>query len=208
MMGTPLPFRWFVLVLLAGCLLLAGWSDSWDGIRRESAGIRSVAAPFTQIKQMKILARPLVSEGRFYFQSPDSLRWEYTAPVRSILLMHRGAVRRYVFSGSGWLEESGERLQGMSMVMQEIGQWLHGRFDENQAFAATLVGGSPARVILRPREPSFARMIRRIELTLSPRSGVIQSIAIVESEDTVTLLEFRDVKINQTLPDALFQGHP
>ena len=208
MMGTPLPFRWFVLVLLAGCLLLAGWSDSWDGIRRESAGIRSVAAPFTQKKQMKILARPLVSEGRFYFQSPDSLRWEYTAPVRSILLMHRGAVRRYVFSGSGWLEESGERLQGMSMVMQEIGQWLHGRFDENQAFAATLVGGSPARVILRPREPSFARMIRRIELTLSPRPGVIQSIAIVEREDTVTLLEFRDVKINQTLPDALFQAHP
>ncbi len=51
-------------------------------------------------------------------------------------------------------------------------------------------------------------MIRLIELTLSPRPGVIQSIAIVESEDTVTLLEFRDVKINQTLPDALFQAHP
>ncbi len=208
MMRVRLPFQWFGFALLAGCLLLAGWSDSWEEIRRESAGIRSVAAPFTQKKRMKILARPLVSEGRFYFQGPDSLRWEYTTPVRSILLMHRGTVRRHVFSGGEWLEESGERLQGMGVVMQEIGRWLHGRFDENQAFAATLVGGSPARIILRPREPSFARMIQRIELTLSSRPGVIRSITIVESEDTVTLLEFRDVKINQELPAALFQGLP
>lgn len=208
MMRARLSFKWFGPALLAGCLLLAGWSDSWERIRRESAGIRSVAAPFTQKKRMKILAGPLVSEGRFYFQGPDSLRWEYTAPVRSILLMNRGTVRRYVFSGGEWLEESGERLQGMGVVMQEIGRWLHGRFDENQAFAATLVGGSPARIILRPREQSFARMVQRIELTLSPRPGVIRSIAIIESEDTVTLLEFRDVKINQELPAALFRGLP
>ena len=208
MMRKRLPFKWFGPIMLAACLLLIGWSDSWEEIRRESAGIRSVAAPFTQKKQMKILARPLVSEGRFYFQSPDSLRWEYTTPVRSILLMNRGTVRRYVFSGSEWLEESGERLQGMGVVMQEIGQWLHGKFDENQAFAATLVGGSPSRIILRPRDQSFARMIQRIELTLSPRPGVIRSIAIVESEDTATLLEFRDVKINPELPAALFEGLP
>ena len=105
MMRKRLPFKWFGPIMLAACLLLIGWSDSWEEIRRESAGIRSVAAPFTQKKQMKILARPLVSEGRFYFQGPDSLRWEYTAPVRSILLMHRGKVRRYVFSGGEWLEE-------------------------------------------------------------------------------------------------------
>ena len=208
MMRKRLPFKWFGPIMLAACLLLIGWSDSWEEIRRESAGIRSVAAPFTQKKQMKILARPLVSEGRFYFQGPDSLRWEYTAPVRSILLMHRGKVRRYVFSGGEWLEESGERLQGMGVVMQEIGQWLHGKFNENQTFAATLIGGSPARIILSPREPSFARMIQRIELTLSPRPGVIRSIGIVEGEDPVTLLEFRDVKINPELPAALFEGLP
>ena len=51
-------------------------------------------------------------------------------------------------------------------------------------------------------------MIQRIELTLSPRPGVIRSIGIVEGEDTVTLLEFRDVKINPELPAALFEGLP
>jgi outer membrane lipoprotein-sorting protein len=208
MMRIRLHLKWFGLVLLAGCLLLVGWSDNWEQIRRESAGIRSVSAPFTQKKQMKILARPLVSEGRFFFQSPDSLRWEYSDPVRSILLMHGGTVRRYLFSNGGWVEETGGRLQGMGVVMQEIGQWLHGRFDENQAFAATRVSGSPTRIVLRPRDKSFAAMIQRIELTLSPRPGVIRSIAIVENEDTTTFLEFRDVKINQAIPAALFQGLP
>jgi len=208
MMRRNIDLKWFGLAVLAGCLLLTGWADNWEQIRRESANLRSVAAPFSQKKRMKILAKPLLSEGQLYFQTPDSLRWEYTSPVKSVLLMHEGAVKRYVFSGGRWVEDSGAHLQAMGVVMQEIRQWLHGRFDENQSFAATLISGSPARIILRPRESSLGRVIQRIELTLSHRPGVMKSIMIVENEDTSTLLEFRDVKINQPLPASLFQDLP
>jgi outer membrane lipoprotein-sorting protein len=51
-------------------------------------------------------------------------------------------------------------------------------------------------------------MIQRIELTLSQRPGVMKSIRIVENENTSTLLEFRDVQINQPLSASLFQDLP
>lgn len=194
--------------ILAGCLLLSGWTGSWEQIRRESAGVQSIQARFLQKKEMKLLARPLLSEGRFYFQAPASVRWEYTAPVRSVLLMHGGSLMRFMHSGGQWTEEAGGRLAAMEMILQEISAWLHGEFDRSPLFAATLVQQPVPRIILTPRESSVARMIRRIELTPSGQPGVLKSIRIVEDETTATHFEFRDVQVNQPIPESLFRAVP
>jgi outer membrane lipoprotein-sorting protein len=198
----------FIPVILAVCLLLVGWADNWERIRRESADIQSVEARFIQKKSMKMLSRPLLSEGRFFFQAPDSVRWEYTAPVKSIMIMHAGTLRRYSHSGGGFKEEGTGRLPAMEIVMQEIGAWLHGRFDQSQFFEATLVTTPATAIILTPREKSFARFIRRIELIPSRRPGVLESILIVEDEKTTTRFEFRDVQVNKPIPEAIFQATP
>jgi outer membrane lipoprotein-sorting protein len=195
-------------VILAGCLLLAGWTDNWEQIRRESAQVQTIQARFVQKKQMKILSRPLVSEGRFFFQAPASVRWEYTAPVRSILLMQGGSLKRYIHSGGGFTAEEAGRIPAMEIVMQEISAWLHGRFDQSQYFTATLVQQPAPRIILTPKEASFARLIQRIELTPSEQPGVLKTIRIVEDEHTTTLFEFRQAKVNQPIPEFIFQAVP
>jgi outer membrane lipoprotein-sorting protein len=192
--------------ILAGCLSLVGWSGSWEQIRRESAQVQSIQARFVQKKQMKILSRPLLSEGRFFFQAPASVRWEYTAPVKSILLMHGGALKRYISSGGGFTEEAAGRLPAMEIVMQEMSAWLHGQFEQSQYFTATLVNDPAPRIILTPKEKSFARLIKRIELTPSQQPGVLKSILIVEDEKTTTLFEFRDVQVNKPIPESVFQA--
>ena len=101
------------LAVAALALLMAGWADSWDSIRRESEQVRSIRARFVQKKHLPILARPFVSEGRFYFQAPGSVRWEYAKPVPSILLVHQGRARRYVRGNDGWVPEAGERLRAL-----------------------------------------------------------------------------------------------
>jgi outer membrane lipoprotein-sorting protein len=192
--------------ILAGCLLLVGWSDSWEQIRRESAQVQSIQARFIQKKQMKILSRPLLSQGRFFFQAPASVRWEYTAPVKSILLMHGGSLKRYISSGGGFTEEAAGRLPAMEIVMQEMSAWLHGQFDQSQYFTATLVNDPAPGIILTPKEKSFARLIKRIELTPSRQPGVLKSILIVEDEKTTTLFEFQDAQVNKPIPESVFQA--
>jgi outer membrane lipoprotein-sorting protein len=194
--------------ILAGCLLLVGWTDSWEQIRRESAHVQTIQARFVQKKQMKILSRPLLSEGRFFFQAPASVRWEYTAPVKSILLMHGGSLKRYIYSGGGYTAEETGRIPAMEIVMQEISAWLHGQFDQSRYFAATLVHDPAPGIILTPKEKSFARLIRRIELTPSGQPGVLKSIRIIEDEKTTTLFEFRQVQVNQPIPESIFQAVP
>jgi outer membrane lipoprotein-sorting protein len=191
-----------VSILLAALFCL-GWADSWEDLKTAAGTVTSVRAAFTQEKHMKILAHPLVSEGVLLFQAPDSLRWEYTHPVPSILLLHKGKTRRFVRQNGRLVEDASASLQSMQVVVQEITSWLNGRFDDNPTFASRLEPGR--RIVMVPRDKSFARLIRRIEILLSDRPAVIKSVKIFESEDSFTKLDFRDVILNQKLDDALFR---
>ena len=180
-----------------------GWADSWEALKSSAGTVTSVKARFVQEKHMKILARPLVSGGLLLFQAPDSLRWEYTQPIESILLLHNGKTRRFVKRNADLVEDASAGLQSMQVVVQEITQWLNGRFDDNPAFAARLEPGR--KIVMTPREASFARLIQRIEVVLSDRPAVIKSVIIYENKDSYTKLNFKDVLLNQKLDDVLFQ---
>ncbi len=188
---------------LALCFCL-GWADSWEGIRGAADGVDAITAEFVQEKHLPILAQPLVSRGVFYFSKPESLRWEYREPVRSILLMHGGTLRRYRQSGDGLTEDAGVGLEAMQFVMTEITAWFKGEFDESRVFTARLEAGR--KIVLLPREESFAKVIQKIELMLSSQPGVIDSVIIYESSDSYTRLDFKNTRLNQVVSDDLFRS--
>jgi outer membrane lipoprotein-sorting protein len=207
MMGNRAKRYILLIGILCSCACILGWANTWEDIRRESAKIKSVSAQFSQQKHMQILTKPLVSKGLFYFQTPDSVRWEYTSPVKSVLIMQKGSIKRYTQGSRGLVEDASGSLESMQIVLQEIGRWTRGQFTENEHFSATLKkGGKGTRIILTPIEKGLASMISRIVITLSPdRQGVIKSVKIIESEGNYTLFEFTDVQINKKISETLFR---
>lgn len=196
--------RWLVcLALMVSAALCLGWADTWEGIRTAAEQVESVSADFVQEKHLPILARPLVSQGRLFYRRPDDLRWEYTAPVKSVLLMHAGEARRFVQSDEGLMEDAGVRLQAMQVVMPEISGWLGGRFKDNPLFEAALTGAGAIRLV--PKDAEMARFIQRIELILAEQPGVIQEVLIFESEDAFTRMVFSHAQVNPALDDRIFQ---
>jgi hypothetical protein len=196
-------FPLFALILLLP--LVMAWADSWEGLREASRRITSVEARFVQKKTLPMLAKPFVSEGRFFYQAPAQLRWEYDRPVRSVLIMNNGAVKRYLRDQAGWREDAGTSLTAMRVVLEEIANWQQGRFDLNPHFQASLSTDPEPRVTLVPREPSWGKMIRQIELTLSrEQAGVIKGVRLVEDERSFTDLIFSQVRTNRPLPASLF----
>ena len=197
---TPLVALIFLLPFLAA------WADSWEGLREASRRITSVDAHFTQKKTLPMLSRPFVSEGRFFFQAPSQLRWEYDRPLRSVLIMNGGDVKRFVRDPGGWREETGASMSAMQVVLDEIVNWQQGRFDANPRFRASLSTGPETKVTLVPREASWGKMIRRIELTLSrEQAGVMKSVRVVEDERSFTDLDFSRVRVNRPLSASLFE---
>lgn len=197
----------FITAAAAIGLICIGWTGSWETLRKESEKIASVSARFTQAKNMRILSKPLVSTGSFYFKAPDSVRWEYEAPVKSILLMHEGSVKRYTQGARGLTEDAGAALQSMNVVLQEIALWSKGRFTESPSFAAVLKEGDGQTILLKPRHEGLAKIISNIEIAFAPdRPGVISKIIIREGEGGDTALLFSDVHINEPLSDSLFRS--
>lgn len=193
--------RRLLVPVLALCC--CGWGASWKEVQRQMPHIVSIQAQFTQEKHLKILAAPLISKGQFLFQAPDSLRWEYFSPIRSILLTHDGKSQRFIEGdGNHMVKAPGMPFDAMQFVMPEIGQWLEGRFTANPAFRAELVPGK--EIILRPKKKGMAEMIQRIELHFATKPGLIAAVVIAEGPDSSTRIVFHDEVLNQAIPESRF----
>ena len=120
--------------------------------------------------------------------------------------MHAGNVHRYLRDKAGWREDASASLPAMQTVLNEIVSWQQGRFDADPHFEASLVEGPEPKVILTPRDASWRKMIRQIELTPSrTQAGVIRSVRMDEDERSFTVLEFSQVRLNRILPASLFE---
>ena len=196
----------FLIVFVTISLFWAavGSSQDWTSLKDSFRNIRSVKAGFIQKRSLPILTKPLLSEGRFFFYTPDSLRWEYLNPLRSVMLQKGDTLKLYHFSEGKWKLEITQGADSRQMVLGEIRQWFQGRFDESKAFKHQYLPGPPARVVLTPGE-GIDKFIQRVEIVLSARPGVIDRVEVEEPGGSRTSIEFRNVEVNSNFPPEVFE---
>jgi outer membrane lipoprotein-sorting protein len=196
----------FLSILLTTGLLSAApaLSQDWTSLKEAFRNIRSVKADFLQKRFLQILTKPLLSEGKLFFYTPDSVRWEYLNPLRSVMLQKGSTIQVYNFSEGKWKPEITQAVEARRMVVAEISQWFQGRFDESKAFKHIYSPGPPARVTMVPGE-GINKFIQRIEIVLSARPGVIDRVEIEEPGGSRTLIEFRNVEINSGFSSEVFE---
>lgn len=193
-----------IIFLLMNLLSHAGMND-FERLRKESPNIKTIQARFVQKKSMKILSKPLISEGRFYYVAPDSLRWEYFKPLRSIVITYKNNTKRYMASGGKMVEDKTGGAQAMKIVLNEVSGWMNGKFDQNPSFKATINEGTNTRIILMPTEKNMTVMIEKIEITLLKKTATVKSVKIIESANNLTQIDFDNVEINKTINSSVFQ---
>jgi len=196
----------FLMVLVTVSLFWAsvGFSQDWTSLKDSFRSIRSVKAGFIQKRSLPILTKPIISEGRFFFYAPGSLRWEYLSPLRSVMLQKGDTLKLYHFSEGKWKPEITQGAESRQMVLTEIRQWFQGRFDESKAFKSQYISGPPARVVLIPGE-GIDKFIQRIEIVLSARPGVIDRVEVEEPGGSRTSIEFKNVEVNSSFPPEVFE---
>jgi outer membrane lipoprotein-sorting protein len=190
-------FLCIVLALLAPARTPAG-----EPAATAAVTVRSVQADFQQEKHLKILARPIISRGTFHFQAPQSLRWEYRSPVRSVLLMHGAKVRKFVERDGEFREDRSMGFDSMQVILAEIANWLDGRFTDNEMFSVSFPDDHT--LLLTPKEQTLAALISSVKLELADQKGLLDSVTIFEGPDSYTAMTFTNRKLNQEIPAALF----
>ncbi len=179
-------------------------AEDLNSLKEASRNIRSIKAEFLQKRSLPILTKPLLSEGKLFFSMPDSLRWEYLSPLRSVMLRKGNNIQIYNFSDGVWKPEMAQAVEARRMVLLEISHWFQGRFDESTAFTHSYSPGPPERIILISKE-GINKFINRIEIILSARPGVIDRVEIEEPGGSRTSIEFKSVEINSSFSSGVFE---
>jgi outer membrane lipoprotein-sorting protein len=194
----------FLIAILVQGNPEVGFSQDWGDLKGAAESIRTLKADFTQKRHLKILEAPLISKGKLYYKAPDFLRWEYSSPLRSVMLKRGESINVYQFLEGEWQADSSQAVEVRRIIFAEINRWLKGRFNEASAFTPSYNSGPPVRITLTPSE-EFKRFLKRIELIFSDRPGIIRSMEMIESQEARTRIEFTNLEINVHLPAGVFE---
>ncbi|MCB2187374.1 MAG: outer membrane lipoprotein carrier protein LolA [Deltaproteobacteria bacterium] len=179
------------------------WARDWAGLQQAGEGIQTLAADFVQEKHLKFLTKPLLSQGKVYYQAPDEIRWEFTSPLATVTILKGGGVSRYVKTDGVWREDSPQAAAGLGAMLQEMRLWMSGRFSPDSPFHPTLEPGPPPRIVLTPG-PELAKFVGQVVLFPGPRPGVMDRVEIAEYDQSQTVIRFENVRLNQPLPPEIF----
>jgi outer membrane lipoprotein-sorting protein len=155
--------------------------------------VSRIRAQFRQTKQVALLAEPLVSTGRFSFERPDRVRWEMLTPEPLVVEIAGGALRAGP-PGAVTDVDAGPAVG----LFRDLGGLFSGAADYagEQRFALSS-GGSSWSFVLTPRDPSVARVIGAIDVTLDPATGGPRRVAISERSGDRTEIELFDVQVER-----------
>ncbi len=201
------PLTTIILLIIGGMTLCHATAQSaeLEAIQASLRQVQSIQADFTQEKHIPIVQKPLVSEGRFVFLAPRSMRWEYLHPLASLTILHQDRLRRWIRAGDGRMEPIAGDASAMQTVFNDMLDWMGGRFTEGGMFTARL--HADGRVILTPRQAAMEAFVSEIEIHLSPRADYVQTVVIHEGEHGYTHIAFTNVVRNQPVDAGLFENN-
>ncbi len=206
--------RWLTLALLATVLVVPGWAATDDDpalgrvlaeLEQSASGIETLESPFVQEKHLEMFRETLVSKGRFYFATPDKLRWEITEPVASGFLLNGDRGRR-------WHQRSGAAVPfdiatepGMGLIAEQLLAWARVDLPWLKArYRMSLVEEQPVVLRLIPLQDGAKEFLDYLLIHFDDGGQHVETVEIHEPGGDFTRIRFSDTLLNQPLDPDLF----
>jgi outer membrane lipoprotein-sorting protein len=186
--------------LLAAVTLLAARAAAAD----EPAAPDRLTAEFTMVRRLAVLSDSISSSGRIALGGPGRMRFEMTAPSRSILV---------IAGGKGWirypdLDVTKSFDLAADPVMRVLSEHLlvltAGDFAKASAFYEVTDGAGPGEKRLVPRQKEIRALFSAIRVAVG-EGGVVAWVELVAAGGDTTRLTFANVKIDPPIDASLFE---
>ena len=182
---------------------LARILEDWDRRQQET---RTLVARFTERKELKLLAKPVVSRGEFFYSQPNRVRWEYLEPDRKLFVITEDMYTAY-YPALKRAEEVpirkfvGKRLFRFLGVGQKIGD-LARYYDFRLAPQSDLAGTN--LLLLTPRKRAVSGHVSEMKIWVDEQTSLPRQLQYVEADGDTTLLTFEGMQSNTEIEAARF----
>ena len=168
--------------LVAGAVMAAPTSPSPASSRldallvrldKSAQSVQTLAGQFTQKSRLKLFKQELASRGRFFFRRPRQVRWEYTEPDASTLVLDAEKATLKTPGAPPQTFDLGSDAT-LRAVFDQLFLWLGaGSLEKARADYELVAGGTDTAPTLtltpRPTSP-VAKAFARIELRFDERA--------------------------------------
>lgn len=182
------------------------WVTSWLNAQ---ATIQTWTADVTQTRNLKSLAKPLVTEGRVWFAAPNRFRWEIGDPPQTI------AVRKT--DEMLVIYPRLKRAERFPLHQQNVGPFkdtlalLDAGFPRSRAdldsrfqIASQSVSNEVCTVVLRPKSPSARRMMPEVRVSFGTNDWTLRSTELQFGDGSTMHNRFTNPKLNPPIDERLF----
>lgn len=179
-----------------------------EGFQKKMHAVASktntLQSDFIQIKHLDVLSEDIESNGKLFFKKDNNLRWEYTEPLKYLIVLRNGKVSindegkvsSYDLSGNKSFRKINEMItrsiQGDLMIDETEYQY---QFKEN---------GNLYLVELFPIEQKVQEFMKSIQVFFSKNDFSVQKIKMMEQSGDYTLMTFKNQKVNESISDKVF----
>ncbi len=204
-----------VVVLVVGALFFilprSGMALSLDEVVANAQNVyentADLKANFLQEVTMKSLRKTNREEGIFYFKKPRQMVWDYTLPKAKKMVVNAKTVWLYIpADGVVYVQNAAEVFKTQAIV-RFLSGWGKLADDFHITFARTDARTDDAdkdgdyQLKLVPHERDFG--VAELFLTLD-KQFYISRVNFNDSYGNATRLVFRDIKVNNNLPEKFF----
>jgi len=184
---------------------LANPSGFKQKLNEISKSVNTIQSDFIQEKHLTILSDKIVSSGKFFFKKENQIRWEYTSPIKYLIILSNNQV---------YIKDEGRTNQydlGSNKAFREINNIMSGAVqgnllqDETKYKSAYYENSKNYLVILTPNDKTMKDYIQSICLYFDKKNFSVTGIKLVENSDDYTLIQFNNRKQNIAISADLFK---
>lgn len=171
-------------------------------IQDRSDQISSFTTDFIQEKKLSLFADSVLFRGNLSIVRPDQLRWEFTFPVASVLILTGDhGIRCNDTADPERFQLSRDPV--MKMVAKQLWLWLGGDYKKlNRHHRLETTG--PYTLLITPQNQSTADYIESVTIVFDEKTLQPLQVEMREQGGDSTRISFHSSIVNAEIPEKLF----
>lgn len=204
-MKRVLPYGFAALVLVLCAVPARSFAaDALAGLKERTASVMTLRSEFVQETAIPMFAQPMRSQGRFLFKRPNSLRWEFTSPMREGFALKGDTGVRWEDGGAVRTAFTAKTDPVAGVIARQLMAWI--TFDLasiNREYTVETLGETPLVLRMTPLREDVRSVIANITITFSAE-GPASLVAIQETRGGKTTIAFANTVVNGPVDDGEF----
>jgi outer membrane lipoprotein-sorting protein len=163
----------------------------------------SIVSDFEQLKHLSFLEEDVTSEGLFYFQKENKLRWEYTSPFFYLIIFNNDTVLiRDQEQTNVYDAASGQMFRQINDIMLRM---VNGTILESADFEFEYFESPSAyKLDLTPLDENMKQFLTGIILFINKIDYSADELLMQEKSGDFTRIRFINKRLNEDIPEHIF----